>query len=401
MAASLQIPDALVSGAVLSIAVIGPGDQRRNTIIEALTRCHTGQIREFIAYPASVNDAAQMLLRNYDLVLVDLDSNPEFSLDLVESICIHGSASVMVYSEQSDPDIIVRSMRAGAREFIRIPLANGAVAEALVRASARRPPSFAPQKPDGGLFVFLGAKGGAGVTTLACNFALSLSQESAKSTLLIDLNLPLGDATINLGIKTEYSTVQALQNANRLDANFLSSLLVSYSPLLSVLAAPSEMTPCQASNDAVDRLLAVARQQFDYVVVDAGSRLDLQRTVLFNECATIYLITQVGIPELRNANRVIAQFLAEGSPKLEVVLNRYESNSLGIPDEQISKALTQPPHWKVPNNYAAVRKMQNTATPLALEDSSIARTIRQMARTVCGKPEPAKEQKKKGFHLFR
>jgi len=48
---------------------------------------------EFIGYPASIADAAKVLMRAYDVVLVDLDSNPEFALDLVEGICVHGSQS--------------------------------------------------------------------------------------------------------------------------------------------------------------------------------------------------------------------------------------------------------------------------------------------------------------------
>ena len=159
------------------------------------------------------------------------------------------------------------------------------------------------------------------------------------------------------------------------------------------------MTPAQASNEAVDRLLTVARQEFDCVVVDAGLRLDLQKTALFNEDATIYLVTQVGIPELRNANRLISRLSQAGGPKLEVVINRYQAGSLGIPDAEITKALTRPANWKVPNNYSAVRKMQNTATPLALEDSTISRTIRNMARIACGKPNAP--EKKKAFSLFR
>jgi pilus assembly protein CpaE len=290
-------------------------------------------------------------------------------------------------------------MRAGVREFLRLPFTRGAMAEALDRTLARRPVTQALQKADGDLFVFLGAKGGAGVTTLACNFAVSLAQESAKNTLLIDLNLPLGDAAINLGIKAQYSAVDALQNSIRLDPSLLSTMLVRYSAWLSVLAAPTELTPYEASNEAVDRLLAVARQGFDYVVVDAGLRLDLQRTALFNQFSTIYLITQVGIPELRNANRLIAQFSHEGSPKLEVVINRYEAGSQGIPDAQVVKALTRPAQWRIPNNYAAVRKMQNTATPLALEDSTISRAIRQMVKAACGKSNIP--EKKKGFSFFR
>jgi pilus assembly protein CpaE len=273
------------------------------------------------------------------------------------------------------------------------------MAEALVRASAHRPVTQAPQKTDGALFVFLGSKGGSGVTTLASNFAVSVAQESRKSTLLIDLNLPFGDAAMNFGIKAQYSTVDALQSFDRLDASSLSTMVVRHSSGLSVLAAPSEMIPYDAPDEAIDKLLAVARQQFDYVVVDAGSRLDLEKTALFKESATLYLVTQVGIAELRNSNRMIGQFSHRGGPKLEVVINRYNPDSPGFAEEQVTKALTRPADWKVPNNYAAVRRMQDTATPLALEDSSLSRTIRDMARGVCGTTEVA--EKKKMFSFFR
>jgi pilus assembly protein CpaE len=398
MSAAFQISDAL-SAAALSIAVIGPDAQRRGEVASALAECQDGQVQEFTAYPASLGDVPQMLMRNYNVLIVDLDSDPEFALELIESICAQCSATVMVYSEQSSPDLMVRCMRVGAREFLHLPLIDNAMAEALVRASAHRPVTQAPQKTDGALFVFLGSKGGSGVTTLASNFAVSLAQESRKSTLLIDLNLPFGDAAMNFGIKAQYSTVDALQNSGRLDPSSLSTMVVRHSSGLSVLAAPSEMTTFQATDEAIDKLLAVARQQFDYVVVDAGSRLDLEKTALFKESATLYLVTQVGIAELRNSNRMIGQFSHRGGPKLEVVINRYDPDSKGFREDQVTKALTRPADWKVPNNYAAVRRMQDTANPLALEDSSIARTIRQMARGVCGKPEI--EEKKKMFGLFR
>jgi pilus assembly protein CpaE len=398
MTTAFHIPDAL-SATTLSIAVIGPDEQRRSAVANALAECQDGQIHQFKAYPASLDDVPRMLMRNFNVLIVDLDSDPEYALDLVEAVCAHGSAIVMVYSERADPDLMVRCMRAGAREFLRLPLTQGAVAEALVRASAHRPVTRAPQKADGALFAFLGSKGGSGVTTLACNFAVSLAQEeSSKSTLLIDLNLPFGDAAVNLGLNSQYSTVDALQNSGRLDASFLFTMIVRHSTGLSVLAAPSAVTPCQASDEAIDKLLTVARQQFDYVVVDAGSRLDLEKTALFRESATLYLVTQAGIPELRNANRLISQFCRRGGPNLEVVINRHDPNAPGFPEEYVTKALTRPADWKIPNNYAAVCRMQNTATPLALEDSSISRAIHQMARHVCGKPEP--EEKKRKFGLF-
>jgi pilus assembly protein CpaE len=273
------------------------------------------------------------------------------------------------------------------------------MAEALVRASARRSAVRPHKKAAGKLLVFLGAKGGSGTTTLACNFAVSLAQESGQSTLLIDLDLPLGDAALNLGIVAEYSTVNALQNSARLDANFLTTLLIKHSSGVWVLAAPGKFPHFQASNESIDKLMAVAREGFDNVVVDVGSRLDLTGTALFRDATAIYLVTQVGIPELRNSNRLISQFFTNSSPKLEIVINRWAPRALGVAEEHITKALTRPAQWKIPDDYATVRRMQNTATPLALEDSPISRTIHQMARAVTGQPDaPAK---KKGFSLFK
>jgi pilus assembly protein CpaE len=304
----------------------------------------------------------------------------------------------MVYSERTDLKLAVRFMRAGAREFLTLPVTSSDVAGALARVSIRRPLNRPAASKVGNLFVFLGAKGGCGVTTLAANFALSLAQESERNTLLIDLGLPLGDAAINLGMATEYSTANALQDFGRLDANFLSGLLARHPSGLHVLAAPGDLTPIDAPIHAIDKLLAVSRQTFDFVVVDIGSRLDLMSSALFEESSTVYLITQVGVSELRNANRLILQHFSTRGRKLQIVLNRYLPQSLGLDQKQIAKALTRQFQWTIPDDYATARRTGNTANPLALEDSPISRAIRKMARTACGLP--AVKEKKRLFSLF-
>jgi pilus assembly protein CpaE len=383
---------------LLSIALIGPDEGRRKEAATALLLCDGTEVREYSTYPANLDEVPRLLEQRNDVIIIDLDSNPRFALELVESICANGSATVMVYSSKPDPDLLVRCMRAGAREFLTPPFVHATMAEALLRAQSRRTVVRAPRKTGGRLLVFLGAKGGAGVTTLACNFAVALAQESGQSTLLIDLDLPLGDAALNMGIVTEYSTVNALQEAGRLDPAFLNKLLTKHSSGVSVLAAPGKFPQFHATDEAINKLMAVARQEFDNVIVDVGARLDLTDTALFKDAFTIYLVTQAGIPELRNSNRLISQFFNIGSPKLEIIINRYEPRSMGVSDETITKALTRPANWKIPNDYAAVRQMQNTATPLALGDSPISRLIRQMATSICG--QRATQPKKKGFRLF-
>jgi hypothetical protein len=178
---------------------------------------------------------------------------------------------------------------------------------------------------------------------------------------------------------------------------FLSKLLVKHRSGISVLAAPSKVPKVQASNEAIDKLMKAARADFENVIVDVGSRLDLMDTQLFKDASTIYLVTQAGISELRNSNRVITEYFNRDSPRLEVVINRYEPNSLGLTDEHITKALNRPVQWKIPDDFAAARQIQNSTAQSTPADSPISRLIRQMARASRGLP-PIQE-KPTGFRL--
>ncbi len=222
-----QDQDALSTN-VMSIALIGPGGTYREAMAGALAGSQTNVTREFPSYP-DLDDVPQLLNADYDVIIIELDTNPEHALELVENICGNSSATVMVYSAQADSELLVRCMRAGAREFLTAPIVPSTIAEALVRASVRRPAVRPVKKTGGKLFVFASAKGGSGVTTVASNFALTLARESGQSTVLIDLDLPLGNVAIDLGITPQFSTANAIEGADRLDSNFLQKLLTKHS----------------------------------------------------------------------------------------------------------------------------------------------------------------------------
>jgi len=398
----------------MSVALIGPDVDRRKGIAEAIggppsdagsrgDHQKPGRsgifIREYPAYPADHDALTRILEQDYDVIILDLDSDSECALGVVKTISTQSSATVMVYSARSDVDLVVRSMRAGAREFLNLPVSTGNMAEALARVSTQRTaPRSAKKSGARKLFVFLGTKGGCGVTTLATNFAICVAQESGQNTLLIDLGVPIGDTAINLGMVPKYSTANALEDPSRLDGRFLNSLLAKHTSGLNVLAAPNEFPPTPATNAAVDRLISVAKQNYDFVVVDAGSRADLKGSAVFDNSAIIYLITQVGISELRNANRMISQLFGPRATPLQIVLNRYTTRSLGFDEDHITKALTMPAEWRIPDDYAAAHRTQNTATAIAMDDSPISRAIRQMAKAACGIQEDT--EKKKLFGIF-
>ena len=387
-----------IEAETLSVALIGPDEERRLAVAKALAETRRAAVREFDSYPPKL-DHLQRLLASFDVIILDLDSDPDAALELVEKANASDAATIMVYSEKADPKLAIRLMRAGSREYLTLPLEQGAVAEALARTAATlREKSLPAEKTLGGLLVFVGSKGGSGVTTVACNMAIALAQKSDQRILLIDLALPIGDAALCLGISAGYSTEEALRNIDRLDASFLQNLLVKHRSGVFVLAAPTKVPDIEVSKDAIGRLISIARREFDHVIVDVGSRIDEAAKVLFEDASTIYLITQTGISELRNSNRLISQFFNDGYPNLEIVINRFDSRfHETVNEDVVTKALCRPVRWKIPNDQDAARALQSGDTGHA--ETRISRISKEMANSIIGRPIPTR--KESGFWLSK
>jgi pilus assembly protein CpaE len=391
----------------LSVIVLSSSESGRRTLVAAFAGSHARVVRE-TSLPE--RDALPRLLASpCNILIVDLNQDSERALELVEAACgLDNEITVMVYSRRPDQELLVRSMRAGAREFLSDPLLPNMVAEALVRASVRREEVHTQRKALGKLLVFVGAKGGSGVTTVAANFAIALAKESGESVVLVDLNLQLGDAALTLGLSSEFSTLDALQNERRLDSELVSRLLASHSSGLKVLAAPDYLMTeedsrfLQPEPAAVMKMMNILRGDFSWVVVDAGCHYGGYTAGLFDAAEKVYLVTQVSVAELRNCHRVVTStFSVESSGKLEVVLNRLATGPKEIDEKSISNALKMESLagvWKVPSDYHTLRKAQNTATAVAMKDSAIARVLTSMARAACGKA--GDEGRKRRFGLF-
>src|ERR1700722_2554219 len=158
-------------GTTLSVALLGPDEERRKVVAAAVSKRPGLKLHEFSSFPPRLEDLPQMLAQAYEIVIIDVDSEPDYAFALVESLCASGRTYVMAYTANADMKRAVQFMRAGVREFFTLPLDEVEVSAALHRATTHRP-APPPQQDDnkdgkknGKLFVFLGSKGGCGVTT--------------------------------------------------------------------------------------------------------------------------------------------------------------------------------------------------------------------------------------------
>jgi pilus assembly protein CpaE len=335
-------------------------------------------------YPAEVSPLG-------DAFFIDLDGDQEQALRLVEKASADAGATVIACSSREDSQLVVKAMRAGAREFLAFPLDADELREALKRAASAREEAGESAKALTQVILFWGAKGGVGATTLAANFAIALREESGRPVALADLNFYLGDLANALGIEQKFTIGDAIASLDRLDGDFLDALMAQHASGVSVLAGPDTFGAGPAmANGEFKSLIRVLRQRFSYIVLDAGpASVHAMKSVF--ECAQrVFLVASGDIPTIRNAQRFIGQIhLMNGhGPKLDLVLNRVRSRDQ-IDDAQISRTLNTPVAWRIPNDYSRVQEALNRGVPLAETRSAVLSTLHAMARDVCGKPRAA------------
>jgi len=120
----------------MSVALIGPNDTHRQIVARALASADGRKVHEFIDYPATLNDLARMMETKFDVVLVDVDTDESYALQIISKLSELGPA-VMAYSARTDEDLLKSCMRAGARDFLPLPEENGPTSTSRASAPAQ------------------------------------------------------------------------------------------------------------------------------------------------------------------------------------------------------------------------------------------------------------------------
>ena len=214
-----------------------------------------------------------------DLVLVQTTSPQD--IDTMERLCgAHPEVDVVLVSPTLEPEILMRALRAGVREVLQAPCAPAAVVAAVIAAQSRQMRKrlgwATPEPgPAGQVLALASCKGGCGTTFIAANLAHLLTQEGRRRVALIDLNLQFGDAALFVSDGRGNSHVaDVARHIDRLDTALLRSSMREALPGLWVLAAPED--PAQSvevTRDHVRRIVELAREMHDHVVIDAGRAL--------------------------------------------------------------------------------------------------------------------------------
>ena len=320
------------------------------------------------------------------ILLADLSTYKQQKLELILKVTKEcKSCKVLALSDNPSVDLIIEIMRAGAKEFVPIPIIKSEFFESVNKLLSE----FNETKKTNNCKIIsvFSNKGGIGKTSLATNLAHELSKITKENIALIDLNFQMGDITTFLDLKPSFNISYMLENLDKINETFLLSTLERYKKTsLYVLADPPYFK--QADNiqpRQITKLFNTLKETFSYIIVDAEASFEGKNIAALDNSDLVLLVSVANLPALRNTQRCLELFekLGYDKEKVKIIINRYMEND-EIKEADIEKVLSKKIYWKIPNNYFAIMTAINKGIPVSeINDSTnIARSYKDLAQYI-------------------
>lgn len=278
--------------------------------------------------------------KGMEFIALAMDEADEDNLPLMSEIITQAKArdiKVILIAEDVTPGALHSLLRQGADEFVPYLLPEGELTQAIERIRTPAPAAVpavqasalkAGAQKDGAVIVVHGLAGGTGSTTPAVNLAWELAnveKAGGPSVCLIDLDLQYGSVSTFLDLPRREIIYEMLSDTESLDEEIFGQALLDYEGKMQVLTAPSDMLPLDLiTAEDIGRVLDIARNQFDYVVVDMPSTLVQWSETVLTSAHIYFAMLELDMRSAQNTLRFKRALQSEELPieKVRYVMNR-------------------------------------------------------------------------------
>jgi pilus assembly protein CpaE len=310
------------------------------------------------------------------LIVIDVDRDVAdiagVSKELLEAV--PGASVVAAFKldqlEQnaSESATIIELLRAQVRDFIRRPLSATELRVILDRLFSRVAP--AAETAQGRVVTFLSNKGGVGRSTLAVNVACGLALRYPDEVLLIDASLQGGSCAWMLALKPQAGIVDVVRQKDRLDATLLRNLTTKHTSGVRLLAAPADaLEGAEVDDEAIARLLSMARRSFRYVIVDTHATLDNVVMTALDLTDIAFVVVQGMAPAVAGVAKLLPVLEGLGLPpsRQRLVLNYNYQPFLGnLRPADIADRLQRTLEYVIPYEKRVLQSM-NAGSPQVMQ----------------------------------
>jgi pilus assembly protein CpaE len=318
-------------------------------------------------------------------------------LSRLAEVC-QANTKVIVIGHVNDVLLYRELIKAGIAEYVVAPVSPVGFIDLV--ANLYVDPKAAPL---GRVVSFVGAKGGVGSSTIAHNLAWATSQRQGVDTIITDLDLAFGTASLNFNQDGAGGMLEALNQPDRLDSTLVERMMTKLGNKLSLLNGPGSVErEINIEGHAVEAILNVVRASAPLVMVDVPNMWApwIKQTLLNSD--DIIITATPELPSLRNAKNLMDLLKAartnDRAPHLII-------NQVGVPKRpeiapaEFAKALGVTPLAVIPHDPAAFGLAQGNGQMLheVAPKSKASEVINSIAGIIAGQNIPEAKPKSSGL----
>lgn len=347
----------------------------------------TEPIAEEFNYPDTRSLGQLITAHRPNLCFIDATKSIKDALAAIQTINqADGGIGVVALLPSNDPDLILRCLRQGAREFLIRPLSIEQLEAALNKLIRTLPKDKIGPKNAGKVYSVMPAKGACGATTVATNLAFQWKRLGKKRVLLADLDPLGGTISFLLKVKCAYSFVDVLHRSGSLDTDLWKAMVTSREGV-DILLAPETLVEGISELNDVTPIINFARDHYDIIILDAGSVYGPWNLSQAHHADEILLVTTNELPALQAAQRALSYLdqARVGRFKTRLVVNRY-NRDVGLSKEVISTALNSEVYHIIPSDFEAIQRGLMEGKPIAA-NSAVGKGMAQLGDRLAGREE--------------
>lgn len=348
----------------------------------------TGLIRSIQQWSIPMDRLPETTDRMPDVVFLDLgrDSEPYFAFAALLRRA-HPATKLIACSATTPQShqILLEAMRSGVQDFVPKPVAADALKAMLKRFVEEM--EVKGTSTASKLIVVMGSKGGVGATTVTVNLGVQLATFARKRVAVLDFARPLGNVHLLLDLHPRFGIRDAVENLDRLDSHFFSGLLTHHKTALEVLGGATQPEEWQRiAVPVLERVVNVAQNNFDVVLVDMGSQFSSEWSSILSAARMILVVAEANVPALWTLDRRLAAMSGFGldPERARIIINRWHKGDEEVL-KSIQKNINRPLFACIPNDFRKASEAVNLGTPiLENHNNLLSNRYRQIAAQLVG-----------------
>ncbi|HYD69880.1 AAA family ATPase, partial [Azospirillum sp.] len=221
-------------------------------------------------------------------------------MDALAEVCEPGT-NLILLGAVNDIEIYRALTRRGVADYLVLPCAPARLVEAILELYAD--PAKAPK---GQAIAVIGARGGAGASSLAHNLAHVLAKPEGSDALLADLDLAFGSADLAFNVETTSGIRNLLADPERIDEVFIQRFAARLGDRLHLLAAPALLdADVRVDARALEAAVDAMRQHVRHVVLDLPHQWNEWVRQTLRQADQVVIVTTGDLAGVRNARNLL------------------------------------------------------------------------------------------------